>query len=629
MSTKSLPVVIGVCTSNITDVQRLEFTTGVCEQAKKLGWKVVIFNVFDDNSLVTYKNDIEKSVFELVDVTLFSGMIVTRDVETISIVKKNIIKPCLDKDIPLVTFNLKANKCHNIRFDNTTAFEHLIDHIIEKHNCKTLNLMAGIKDDEFSELRVAAFKHALKKHGMKFDSKRLMYGQFWKEPTAKCMDTFFASGMKLPDAFICCNDVMAMTVCEKLQEHGYAVPKDVIVTGFDCSEYEKYSTPRLSTIKCSFTTLAESTMDTLKKLIEKKHVPMVQNIQPDIILSQSCGCIAMTDSKVHQESDSLMYLEMKVSQKILNSIRQELVINASTMESIQELKPLVNQYIGKNGWVMLNKSFTNQNYKEKRAKKYFDDEVDCFVNKVKGKQTVKESVSLQTLLPDMNKIFESGVSTILINSLFYKDEVIGYCGCEFNSDVFEMMKIEIIMQTFNEIFFSVRVSQQLRFLINCDSMTGICNRRGFYSKINKKIASNLHREYKLIIYSVDMDGLKYINDTFGHKEGDNAIKVLAKALAHSMRKDDIAARFGGDEFVVAALCKDLNEKTCIAQFKKNLTQFLAAYNANSGKPYQVSTSFGAKSSLIPPDMKIDEIICEADKLMYRDKISKKRSHVRE
>ena len=84
-----------------------------------------------------------------------------------------------------------------------------------------------------------------------------------------------------------------------------------------------------------------------------------------------------------------------------------------------------------------------------------------------------------------------------------------------------------------------------------------------------------------------------------------------------------------DEFVVAALCKDLNEKTCIAQFKKNLTQFLATYNANSGKPYQVSTSFGAKSSLIPPDMKIDEIICEADKLMYRDKISKKRSHVRE
>lgn len=629
MKTKSIPVVIGLCTSNITDVDRLEFAAEVCKKASALGWKVVVFNAFVENSLVIYKNNIEKSVFELFDASIFKGMIVTSDVENLVTVRKYVIKPCLENKIPLITFNLKANKCNNIRFDNSSAFENLVDHLIEKHKCRSFILVAGIKDDPFSEIRVEAFKKALKKHNIVFDPKQLMYGEFWKEPTVRCMERFFKSGKKLPDAFVCCNDIMAMIVCNELQEHGYAVPKDVIVTGFDGSEFERYSVPRLTTVKCGFSKLADTAVESLQRLITHKKVPVVQYIAADVIYSQSCGCVSMSNTKIHPESDSLVYLDGKIRQKVLNCIRQELVINASTLESLQELKPLVNEYVGANGWILLNQKFNNQTYNEKRSKPSYDDEMERYIDKVKGKQTNRDKMAIAQLLPDMNILLSSKSNAVIITSLFYKDEVIGCYGTEFNPDLFEMMKLEVITQTFNEVFFSVRTSQQLRFLINCDSMTGICNRRGFYSKINKKITNNLHREYKLVIYSVDMDGLKYINDTFGHKEGDNAIKVLAKALAHSMRKDDVAARFGGDEFVVASICKDLNEKKYIAQFKKNLTQFLDSYNETSGKPYKVSTSFGAKSSLIPPDMKIDEIICEADKLMYRDKISKKRAHTRD
>ena len=152
-------------------------------------------------------------------------------------------------------------------------------------------------------------------------------------------------------------------------------------------------------------------------------------------------------------------------------------------------------------------------------------------------------------------------------------------------------------------------------------MTGIYNRRGFYHFFAENIEKRINTKCSLIIHSIDMDGLKTINDTYGHKEGDYAISVLAQGLIKSGNETVIAARFGGDEFVTVEFTENGQEPD-INSFRKNLQEYLNTVNVHSGKPYKISCSVGSHSTLFPPNMNVDQIIAEADKLMYDEKSKK-------
>lgn len=158
-------------------------------------------------------------------------------------------------------------------------------------------------------------------------------------------------------------------------------------------------------------------------------------------------------------------------------------------------------------------------------------------------------------------------------------------------------------------------------------MTGIHNRRGFYHYFTAQIEKRLHTNGFIILHSIDMDGLKYINDTFGHKEGDYAIKTLARGLHAAGNDSLIAARFGGDEFVAVEF---IDEETNSDEndFKEKLLKYLDNVNKNSGKPYKVSCSVGSHKTIFPPLMNVDQIIAIADELMYSEKSQKKRSCTR-
>ncbi|MBO7420753.1 MAG: GGDEF domain-containing protein, partial [Spirochaetaceae bacterium] len=158
---------------------------------------------------------------------------------------------------------------------------------------------------------------------------------------------------------------------------------------------------------------------------------------------------------------------------------------------------------------------------------------------------------------------------------------------------------------------------------------GVFNRRGFYSQIERFVFLKLKNKKKsnLIIYSADMDFLKEINDTYGHNNGDFAIKVLADAISISAGKNSVTARFGGDEFVCAVIESGDCEQA-IKEYKEKFQKYLDDVNAASGKPYKVRASIGAQSALITEDLSIENIIAKADKLMYTEKSSKKRSKLR-
>jgi diguanylate cyclase (GGDEF)-like protein len=95
-----------------------------------------------------------------------------------------------------------------------------------------------------------------------------------------------------------------------------------------------------------------------------------------------------------------------------------------------------------------------------------------------------------------------------------------------------------------------RVEEQLRLLSLTDDLTGLYNRRGFLALAQQQTRVARRDQKPMLVISADLDGLKDINDTFGHQQGDAAIAETAHILRESFRKSDVIARIGGDEFAV-------------------------------------------------------------------------------
>ncbi len=164
-----------------------------------------------------------------------------------------------------------------------------------------------------------------------------------------------------------------------------------------------------------------------------------------------------------------------------------------------------------------------------------------------------------------------------------------------------------------------RTEATLRSLSLIDDLTGLYNRRGFLALTEQqmKVAQRTGRGFTLLF--ADLDGLKKINDTHGHKRGDMALVSVAEILKKSFRESDIIARLGGDEFTILAL--DDSERTA-RRVSMRLMEHLAEHNEQCEQGYELSLSLGEVRFEPESELSIEELLSRADRAMYADKQSK-------
>ncbi|HWR58926.1 MAG TPA: GGDEF domain-containing protein [Thermodesulfovibrionales bacterium] len=152
-----------------------------------------------------------------------------------------------------------------------------------------------------------------------------------------------------------------------------------------------------------------------------------------------------------------------------------------------------------------------------------------------------------------------------------------------------------------------------------DELTGLYNRRGFFTLVEQqfRLADRLKRG--IFILYADLDNLKAINDNFGHREGDRALVDIAKILRETFRESDIIARIGGDEFVVIPV-GILGETIEIINTRINKNIEICNSERNHGR--SLSLSFGIVSYNPASPCSIDELLAVGDKLMYEQKKQK-------
>jgi diguanylate cyclase (GGDEF)-like protein/PAS domain S-box-containing protein len=168
--------------------------------------------------------------------------------------------------------------------------------------------------------------------------------------------------------------------------------------------------------------------------------------------------------------------------------------------------------------------------------------------------------------------------------------------------------------------------ESLRRLSTTDELTGLFNRRGFFLLAEQQRRLAVRKRAELLLLYIDIDDFKIINDEHGHLEGDKVLADLSQILRSCFRDSDIVARLGddtgvlarmgGDEFVILAVDAGAQGEVILTS---RLRERLQQYNAESGRPYQLSLSVGAVHVMPGPDMTVDALIAAADRLMYENK----------
>lgn len=155
--------------------------------------------------------------------------------------------------------------------------------------------------------------------------------------------------------------------------------------------------------------------------------------------------------------------------------------------------------------------------------------------------------------------------------------------------------------------------------LNTDFLTGIYNRRHFEQIIRNRIR-RIGEDQSFALILADMDDFKKINDQYGHKAGDEALKKAVHLIQNGLRKDDLVARFGGDEFYVLL---ELSSSVALQSAIKRIYQTFESFNAGSALPYQLSISMGGTVYDPKNALSAEEFLRQVDHLMYTEKARRK------
>ena len=149
-----------------------------------------------------------------------------------------------------------------------------------------------------------------------------------------------------------------------------------------------------------------------------------------------------------------------------------------------------------------------------------------------------------------------------------------------------------------------------------DELTGLLNRRGFFmsSQPLARFAERAGREF--VVFFADLDGLKGINDVYGHGAGDEALRDAAWVLTHTFRSADIVARIGGDEFAV--LAPEATPETIDIMIRR-VAKWQEERNREPGRPFDISLSVGGVAWTPGEPRTLDMLLSEADMAAYTAK----------
>lgn len=617
---------IGVFISQLNYEYQQHLCNGISTRAKELDYNVAYFTNFGGYS----SEVIDKGESRIADLPCYEnldGIIIATDILVIKGLKESILNHIKTRsNCPVVSVRRPIDEYYNVLIDDTKVLEEIIRHFIEVHGFTRLNFLAGPEEHPDSIRRLECYKRVLEEYNIPIENERIYFGDFWKVKGKMAARYWLNSHLPMPQAIICANDYMAITLTEELERRGISVPEDIAVSGCDdIAEATEYKTA-LTTVKAPFREMGKESVDKIDRILQGLKEEKNSYLPTKTIFRESCGCEYKKDPKPKSNRPYFRIVEDLQTELVRNAYMSANLTGITTQE---EMNSRLRHYVYENkgftdfymclfkNWQSLSKDEDNSQYLD-------NDEMIMEVGIKDFTDYGKISFSKKNLIPPQ---FIDDKPLIYFFTMLHNQGVsFGYVAIAFNEIKTYMLSFQTWMINVSNVLENIRVHNELSRLVYKledmyirDELTGLYNRRGLQILGEKYLKQSIEKKTKLMILTADLDKLKMINDNYGHAGGDIALKAVAKALEFAADDDEICVRFGGDEFIVVGL--EYDEKKA-RRFIRRFIGELNSFNQNSDHEFSVYVSYGW--SLVAPNHNstIEESLNLADTKMYKQKQEK-------
>jgi diguanylate cyclase (GGDEF)-like protein len=624
---------IGVIISEVEELYQHRLLGGIITQCYALDYDVAIFSTFIRNSgLPEYKMG-EKNIYNLINFELFDGIIVAGITLAADNLPQEIEKMLLNNcKCPVLYIDLASAYYPYIYTNDRKAMEQLTDHLIERHGVSDIFCLAADPKSLSTINRVAGFKDSLSRHGIPIDEDRISYdGEFYYPGGERLARDIISGKIIKPEAVMCISDCMAIGFVNEMTKNGFHVPEDILVTGFDATDEAAFCSTVITTYLAPIMQTGAEAVCELTRLMTGVRPELTSVSKGHLEIGQSCGCNDVNFMK--RSSFNRLKKKNEEYTILLDSYMMEsLAAVADFDECIKKfcqylylVKDCSDYYLCLcNNWDGSAHNYSSD--KEKTLTVGYTNKMSlALVNENEEMVGSQDTFFTKDMLPDLWKEREKP-KAYYFTPLHFNENTIGYSVLTYGDKVkvFNIIYRNWSRNIMNILEFN-RTHRRLYRTSFRDVLTGIYNRRGLDQNLPNLINEAITQKKKLMIIMSDLDNLKSINDQYGHQEGDNIITVVANAFQSCSRGNDICARIGGDEFLVAGVEDDDVSQD---RYMTAVKEYIEKYNMKSKRPYRIEISMGSVCDYITDDQDIKIMIDQADHIMYKNKAINKRRYKR-
>lgn len=618
---------IGFFGSMLTSRYRRNLSRAFNIAAEELNVDIIYFNTYGRiGSSNGISEDYEMGLIDYIDLDQFDGIVFDGEGYNVDGMSDRVERKLHGAKCPVVSISNYVEGFYNIDFDNAGGQRIMVEHFIEKHHFTKIAYMSGYLTHPDAQVRLEEFRAVMKEHGLPEDGVGIFEGDFWYNMGGQAADYFLALTER-PEAIVCANDYMAIALINALRKRGIRVPEDIAVSGYDGTVEGKEFLPHL-------TTVTRERLDTARKALGLL-VDLADNgdtgdhdlrIVPKPVYAQSCGCepldyehVLEIVARVHEEKRAIntalfdsecamVKLDRVDSVRMMENVFAENSFNFGDYNAF-----FLMIHTDAAGHPAYDSSFTAPSGNFVPA---------IWVDKNKEYQNSPHRFNSSFLIPEAEG---DRCRAYYVMSVHCAEKQFGYSvvemtGKQIFSEFHNVWLLNLAL-TLNTLYQNDHINKLIGRLENLstkDGLTGMLNRRGFEDKSRNTIDS-FREPHNVCTMVIDMDGLKRINDEFGHHEGDRAIKALADIISRCCDGGEIAGRAGGDEFYIFA--PDYSEKR-LERFIDHMKSFIAEYNNSNKRGYAVDFSYGAYITETDSYGQLEEFLKISDARMYEQKQSK-------
>lgn len=529
-------------------------------------------------------------------------------------------------------------------------FIEMIEHMILVHHCKNFNIVSGPETNTDSRRRMKICLETLDKHNIQVEKKRLYIGGFTEEGGFNALHYYVKHNLLPTDCIICLNDDMAVGLIDYAISLDYKIPEDFCVIGFDDSGHSEFNHTTITTVGGNMRQFVAKAVDCLEQMWQGETIPQQIKIPSFVKYRKSCGCVESTDFETdYKDSEGnphpYPYSTINFMHQQYFRLDHDIVLIQKFIQyqvkplTIQEFVPELKRWLAKlhiNACAIV--MFKNKIYIENNADFELPSTADILLAYEEG---IKQSITPISFNPQEclypKNLFTDQRRTVVVRTLYYNNFIYGYMvyapenlpatlydttynmiSLVFNSSVFYTEKLalenhqNLVMEQLEQ------TNIQLTDISQTDEMTKLYNRRGFFNLGQQTINLAIEMGKKGLVFYSDMDGLKKINDTYGHEAGDQAITGMALVLRKVFRAHDVLGRLGGDEFVIVSAGIDASS---LPRIKERINESCEEWYMKTHSPFRLNISIGAVE-FNEGNTDLETLLTMADKILYEEKVKK-------